>query len=138
MSVSQFLLNLLMLVLTVQGSRLKSRVVQTKQGALRGVILTFPDQKISPVEMFLGVPYALPPVGSLRFMPPVTAAPWRGIRTVDKFSAVCPQNFPSIDRVPLYRMPGARYLYLKKMKKLLEVASEDCLYVNIYAPARGK
>ena len=46
------------------------------------------------VAFFLGVPFASPPVGSLRFMPPVASTPWKGVRDANKFAPVCPQEFP--------------------------------------------
>ena len=39
-----------------------SRVVSTRKGSLRGLYVAFDDKQLSPVEMFLGVPYASPPV----------------------------------------------------------------------------
>ncbi|GFR01806.1 neuroligin-4, X-linked [Trichonephila clavata] len=120
--------------------KLSSRVVTTKYGSLRGFVTTLPNRQWKPVEIYLGIPYASPPVGSLRFMPPVTPAHWRGVRMVDKFSAVCPQNLPDIsnETEALKRMPIGRYEYLRKLIPLLQNQSEDCLYLNIYAPALGK
>lgn len=51
---------------------------------------------LKPVEMFLGIPYATPPVGSLRFMPPVTPTHWRGVRLANRFGPVCPQKLPNL------------------------------------------
>ena len=39
-----------------------SRVVSTRKGSLRGLYVAFDDKQMPPVEMFLGVPYASPPV----------------------------------------------------------------------------
>lgn len=120
--------------------KLSSRVVSTKYGSLRGSITTLPNKQWRPVEIYLGVPYASPPIGSLRFMPPVTPAHWRGVRSADKFSAVCPQNFPDIqnETEALKSMPTGRREYLKRLIPLLQNQSEDCLYLNIYTPALGK
>lgn len=114
------------------------RIVQTKYGALRGEIVAFTENQ--PVEQFLGIPYASPPVGELRFMPPVTASMWQGIRNANKFGPVCPQNFPDISNKAeaLQRMPIGRYEYLRRIKKYLVNESEDCLYLNIYVPEMGK
>ncbi|GFS94963.1 neuroligin-4, X-linked [Nephila pilipes] len=119
--------------------KLSSRVVTTKYGSLRGFVTTLPNRQWRPVEIYLGVPYASPPIGSLRFMPPVTPAHWRGVRMVDKFSAVCPQRLPDIrnETEALKRMPAGRLEYLKRLIPLLQNQSEDCLYLNIYAPALG-
>jgi len=46
------------------------------------------------VEVFLAIPYASPPVGSLRLMPPVSGSPWSGTKMNEEPSPVCPQVFP--------------------------------------------
>ncbi|XP_025017794.1 cell wall integrity and stress response component 1, partial [Tetranychus urticae] len=51
---------------------------------------------MTPVEVFLGVPYATPPIGSLRFMPPVTPTHWRGVKLSNRLGPVCPQKLPDI------------------------------------------
>ena len=48
----------------------------------------------SNVEAFLGVPYAAPPVGSLRYLPPASPGPWQGIRPATNLPPACPQQFP--------------------------------------------
>lgn len=63
---------------------LTSRVVHTKYGAVSGVIVHLDGRNLDPVEAFKGVPYASPPVGSLRFMPPVTGALWSGVKKADR------------------------------------------------------
>ncbi|KAJ4436478.1 hypothetical protein ANN_16509 [Periplaneta americana] len=114
-----------------------TRVVRTKYGPLRGVIL---QHNHPPVEAFLGVPYATPPVGSLRYMPPVTPSMWRNTRLADSFSPVCPQRAPDIGNrtEALLELPRGRLLYLEKLLPLLVNQSEDCLYLNIYAPRGGE
>lgn len=123
-----------------QPKRLSSRVVTIKHGSLRGYITTLPNKNWRPVEIFLGVPYANPPTGSLRFMPPVTPAHWRGIKSAEQFGPVCPQKLPDIsnETEALQRMPAGRLEYLKRLIPMLQNQSEDCLYLNIYAPALGK
>lgn len=66
------------------GPPLTSRVVHTKYGAVSGVIVHLDGRNLDPVEAFKGVPYASPPVGSLRFMPPVTGALWSGVKKADR------------------------------------------------------
>jgi hypothetical protein len=114
-----------------------TRVVRTKYGPLRGVIL---QHNHPPVEAFLGVPYATPPVGSLRYMPPVTPSMWRNPRLADSFSPVCPQRPPDIGNrtEALLELPRGRLLYLEKLLPLLVNQSEDCLYLNIYVPRGGE
>ncbi|KFM62650.1 Neuroligin-4, X-linked, partial [Stegodyphus mimosarum] len=112
-------------------------VVTTKYGSLRGVIENLPNKHLQPIEMFLGVPYAGVPEGSLRFLPPGTPPQWKGIRTADHLSPVCPQRLPDISNETdaLKRMPFGRYDHLRRLLPFLTNQSEDCLYLNIYAPA---
>ena len=65
------LLLLLLLPCHVPAAR-NSRVVRTGQGRIQGMVLVPDGPGLGSVEAFLGVPYASPPVGRLRFMPPVT------------------------------------------------------------------
>lgn len=64
--------------------QLSSRVVGTKYGSVSGVIVHLEGKHLEPVEAFKGIPYASPPIGSLRFMPPVTGALWSGVRKADR------------------------------------------------------
>lgn len=66
------------------GVPLSSRIVNTKYGAVSGTILHLENRHLDAVEAFKGIPYASPPVGSLRFMPPVTGALWSGIKKADQ------------------------------------------------------
>ncbi len=75
------------------------------------------------VEAFLGIPYAEPPVGSLRWRPPRSPAPWAGTRAADHFSASCMQRPRSVGPwTPEYRSAGP--------------LSEDCLTINVWTPAK--
>ncbi|KAL0281297.1 UNVERIFIED_CONTAM: hypothetical protein PYX00_002328 [Menopon gallinae] len=95
---------------------------------------------LKPVEVFLGLPYATPPIRSNRFSPTRTPSPWEGIRIADKLGPVCPQKLPDIrnETAALEKMPKGRLEYLKRLLPLLRNQSEDCLYLNIYSPAQGK
>ncbi|KAH8305496.1 hypothetical protein KR018_012247 [Drosophila ironensis] len=109
-----------------------SNTVKTKYGLLRGIVV-----RSSPlVEAFLGIPYASPPVGSLRFMPPITPSTWKTVRSADRFSPVCPQNIPIPPNGPeaLLEVPRARLAQMRRLLPLLKNQSEDCLYLNIYVP----
>lgn len=111
--------------------RYSTRIVHTKYGPLQGIIV----QNLQ-VEAFLGVPYATPPLESLRFMPPVVPSLWTNIRMADAFSPVCPQKLPDISNrtEALLQIPRGRLVYLEKLLPLLANQSEDCLYLNIYVP----
>ena len=87
--------------------------VQTQRGRLRGL-------SEDGLNIFLGIPYAEPPVGNRRFRAPVPVRPWQGVRDAVKAGPACPQP------------PG--------LAQDLKVFAEDCLYLNVYAPtssARG-
>ncbi len=75
------------------------------------------------INRFLGIPYAAPPVGPLRWREPQPAAVWRGTRAATGFGASCPQ----MKRAPL---PSSRE------GSQAPAVAEDCLYLNIWAPAQ--
>ena len=75
------------------------------------------------VHQFLGIPYAKPPVGALRFKPTEPLAPWKGIRSCKKLGHAAPQLY----------VPGLTSL------KEDETLDEDCLYLNVTTPdVQGK
>lgn len=137
--------------LATESTTLSARTIQTKYGSIRGSLVKFSKQNNAPkslenlvdVETYLGVPYATPPTGGLRFMPPVTPTHWKGIRLVNRLKPVCPQHIPARDykAIQTYNesealrwMPRSRYEYLKRLIPMLGNQSEDCLYLNIYVP----
>lgn len=61
-----------------------SRVVHTKYGSVSGTVEHLDGRHLDPVEAFRGIPYASPPIGTLRFMPPVTGALWSGVKKADR------------------------------------------------------
>ncbi|XP_011501614.1 PREDICTED: neuroligin-4, Y-linked [Ceratosolen solmsi marchali] len=113
-------------------AELSSRVVKTQYGELSGVIVSL-GRSLESVEVYRGVPYASPPIGSLRFMPPVSSARWHGVRVADKFGPVCPQKLPLLTD----KMSKGRLDYLTRLLPYLKNQSEDCLYLNIYAPVQA-
>jgi para-nitrobenzyl esterase len=72
------------------------------------------------VRSFLGIPYAAPPVGALRWKPPLAPASWKGVRKATDFAARCVQA-PVFDDM-IFRDPGG---------------SEDCLFLNVWTPAKN-
>lgn len=111
-----------------------TRKIMLKQGVLQGVIVEPKvNRALSSVEQYLGIPYAAPPVGELRFMPPGSAPSWFGVKFADSFGPVCPQKFPDTNA-----MSPERRDYFKRLVQFLLNQSEDCLYLNIYAPVQGK
>ena len=82
-------------------------VVGTAGGQVQGKTAGVTDE-------YLGIPYAAPPVGALRWQPPQPAAPWHGIREATSFAPHCAQE-------PTPFGVGS--------------TSENCLYLNVYTPA---
>ena len=73
------------------------------------------------VASWKGIPFAAPPVGDLRWRAPQPAAAWSGVRQATAYGNDCMQlPFPS-DAAPLGTPPA-----------------EDCLYVNVWRPAKAK
>ena len=99
--------------------------VKTRYGSIQGNIRRFHDlnRPIRAVEKFLGIPYALPPVGELRFKPPRPPQPWKqAIYNASYFKNICIQD-PEYNEFfwPSFSIPQ----------------SEDCLYLNVYSPHRN-
>lgn len=88
------------------------------------------------VNIFAGVPYAEPPIGPFRFSPPRSPRSWRNVKDAHTFASVCPQVLPNLR----LEVKPARHEYLERLLPYLRNQSEDCLYLNIYAPhqADGK
>lgn len=96
--------------------------VQTLSGALRG-------GRHGGCLAWLGIPYAEPPLGPLRFRPPVPVAPWEGVRDASRFGPASVQTWRAEAGLPVDftdtppdKMPDV-------------VGEEDCLTLNIWTPA---
>ncbi len=92
--------------LPVRAGEQTSAAVTLDSGPIRGTI-------DNGVAVFLGIPYAAPPVGQRRWRPPQVVTPWRTPRACTTFGPACPQ--------PRQRADGSY--------------SEDCLYLNLWSPA---
>lgn len=86
-------------------------IVETASGKLSGF-------DIKHCLAFRGIPFAKPPVGKLRFLPPQPLEPWSGVREAAAYGNACPQRISGVEfmdaGVPL---------------------DEDCLYLNVYTPS---
>lgn len=60
--------------------KLNRRVVQLRNGKIQGLEQSFEIKGLKPVDVFLGIPYATPPIGGDRFSPTKAPSPWEGIR----------------------------------------------------------
>lgn len=90
-------------------------IIETKQGKLRGA-------SANGVKSWKGVPYAQPPIGDLRFRAPQPPTKWDGVRDALAFGSIAWQAQPPEDSI--FASPGV-------------TMSEDCLYLNVWAPEGG-
>src|SRR5882757_3475347 len=77
-----------------------ANVIETKFGSIRGISYTFLNKNI---DAYLGIPYAKPPIGNLRFTPPEPLnGQWigRGVYNATQFSDACIQLESSLNRAP--------------------------------------
>ncbi|KFQ17638.1 Fatty acyl-CoA hydrolase precursor, medium chain, partial [Merops nubicus] len=99
--------------------------VVTKYGRVQGYQFKV-DTAERSVNVFLGLPFAKPPVGPLRFSEPQPPEPWKGVRDATSYPPMCLQD----------KVQGQYFsdvITNRKEKVLLQV-SEDCLYLNVYTP----
>ena len=108
----QFFITLAAMFLTLGASAQDAPQVQTGNGILEGI-------NESGIKVFKGVPFAAPPVGDLRWKAPQPVQKWDGIRKADEFGPNPMQE----------NVFGDMMFGTKKM-------SEDCLYLNIWTPAK--
>lgn len=121
-------------VSSYENGRKFTREVHIKQGRVRGLIVEPRwNHALTGVEQYLGLPYAAAPVGEMRFMPPGSAPQWDGIRYADTPGPVCPQQFPDVQKMNVDYQEK-----FNRLRQQLINQSEDCLYLNIYAPKQGK
>lgn len=107
-----FVLAMLLAVPTGVLSQAAGPQVKTGEGIVEG-------KEDGAVRTFLGIPYAEPPVGDLRWKAPVPAAQWKGIRKATDFGLHCMQGRVFGDMN--FRDSGG---------------SEDCLTLNVWLPAK--
>jgi para-nitrobenzyl esterase len=94
-------------------SDLAAAQVKTQSGPVDGT-----ESQDGRIRIFRGIPFATPPVGELRWQPPRPVSPWEGIRKATAFGNRCMQ-------APLFSDMIFR-----------DEVSEDCLYLNVWTPAR--
>jgi len=86
---------------------------------------TLVGESINGVNSFKGVPFAKPPVGELRWMAPQPVEKWKGELHATEFKLACPQPTNPDGKTP-------------NGGGVVGKTSEDCLYLNIHAPANAK
>jgi para-nitrobenzyl esterase len=90
-------------------------IVTVESGKLKGVAET----GATPIRIFRGIPFASPPVADLRWREPQPVVPWSGVRQATEFGSRCMQQPLFSDM--MFRSPPP---------------SEDCLYLNVWTPAK--
>jgi len=85
----------------------KSPLVHTAEGPVRGFVQ-------NGVSIFLGIPYAAPPVGNLRWRPPQPVEHWSKPLDATRYASTCPQ----VTELGAFAGPGS--------------IDEDCLYLNVF------
>ncbi|EEC17332.1 acetylcholinesterase/butyrylcholinesterase, putative, partial [Ixodes scapularis] len=92
-------------------------IVHTDSGLVMGTRATVGDKR---VDAFLGIPYAQPPVGDLRFRKPVPISPWKGTYNASSKPKPCWQ---------------LKLRFVENQTIDYSSASEDCLYLNVWRPS---
>ncbi|HEY2480623.1 MAG TPA: carboxylesterase family protein [Caulobacteraceae bacterium] len=106
----------LLLALTLVAAPTLAQTVRTEGGVLRGTTTA------DGLAVYKAIPFAAPPVGALRWRPPAPAAPWAGVRAADAFAPACMQVSAAYLDFGIPALP----------------VSEDCLYLNVWTPAKTK
>src|SRR2546423_11747170 len=100
---------------TLVGSAAAQDRVKTANGIIEGS-----SEQSFGIRAFKGVPFAAPPVGELRWQPPPPVKNWKGVRNATQFGPRCMQR-------PIFGDMNFRS----------DGMSEDCLYLNVWTPARS-
>ncbi len=107
-----------------------TEVINVKQGELTGVY-----NEDHSVKVYAGIPYAQAPVGDLRFKEPQEPEAWEGVKACDVFGPMAMQPRTNTLYDSLSHILGWHDYQVKFGDEYLEPMSEDCLYLNVFAPA---
>lgn len=101
-------------------TEIDTAVTSVESGTLRGL-------RTNDGLAFLGVPYAAPPIGELRWREPEPVQPWSGERDATQFGDICPQRAGSANQwgFPYVTTPLDVGEY---------IGDEDCLFLNVWTP----
>lgn len=111
------------ILLCVGSARRDDLIVNTEKGRVRGIRYHLPALG-KAVDAYLGIPFAKPPVGHLRFRHPQPLDPWQGIYNATKLPNSC------------YQAPDVYFDDFRgsTMWNPTTRVSEDCLYLNVWVP----
>ncbi|MBL7936223.1 MAG: carboxylesterase family protein, partial [Bacteroidia bacterium] len=104
---------LLFLILVITATSFKSQIVNTQYGQIQGSLN-------GSTYQFLGIPYAKPPVNTLRWKAPENPTAWSGTLSTTSFAPACPQKS--------FTQGSTTFTY---------TGNEDCLYLNVWTPQLG-
>ena len=90
--------------------------IKIDQGTLLGTTIGSAGKE---VHVYRGIPYAAPPIGELRWRPPIQHAPWQGVRQATEYGPACAQYYkPDLAKVDAAKI------------------NENCLYLNVNTAAK--
>lgn len=103
-------------------------VVKSDAGLLEGIAGSAGE------AVFLGIPYAAPPVRSLRWKPPQPVQAWSGVRPARSFAPLCVQAPSDVEyHRTVFQEIAAEHPYYSGVR-----ADEDCLYLNVWSRHVGR
>ena len=122
----------------VYRKQMSGRVITTRYGKVRGILVEFPNRHLKPVEAFFGLKYADLEKGNMRFMPPKNPKEqWTKIRAAIAQQPSCPQLMRH-ERDYQNAVPEGRVTHLRNITPFLTEQIEDCLTLNLYVPIPSK
>ncbi|XP_021488665.1 cocaine esterase-like [Meriones unguiculatus] len=118
---------LLFLLIQIEGQDSSRPIRTTHTGQVQGSLVHVKGTDVG-VHTFLGIPFAKPPLGSLRFAPPEPPEPWNDVRDGTSHPAMCLQKADTMNEL---------VMSLLNLTPPTVSMSEDCLYLSIYSPAHA-
>ncbi|KAL3846890.1 hypothetical protein ACJMK2_017842 [Sinanodonta woodiana] len=115
-----------------------ARVIKTRYGDIKGVLVEFSNPKFKPVDSYRGLQYGTTYGGRMRFMPPASPMErWKYTRLTFSMRPVCFQNeLNETNQVKsLSALSGSNFT---RIVPFIQLKSEDCLTLNVFVPTRGK
>jgi para-nitrobenzyl esterase len=100
-------------------------VVDTESGPIQGLV-------VNGIQTFKGIPYAAPPIGERRFLPPAPAEAWTDIHDATDFGAPAIQMY---DRTLTGSDISLQLATIFTTRSDMKIDNEDCLYLNVWTPA---
>lgn len=109
-------------------AQLRTDVITVTGGDVRGIY-----NKEGTVEIYAGIPFAAPPLGELRWKEPKPVIPWNGVLEADHFAPMSMQK----ENGRFFNFLMNLYTHSKNDRTYGGPKSEDCLYLNVWKPAKN-